>query len=76
MSCVTGKATYATSAAAARVQKEMDKRHGGQKKAAWHRGGSMVYRCACCHGWHIGHSTTPIKNKRPRHTPEMDWSFA
>jgi hypothetical protein len=55
---------------------KMDKRHAGQKSAQWHRGGSMVYRCTVCHQFHIGHGVKPLKNKRPRHTPELDWSFA
>ncbi|MCZ8113842.1 hypothetical protein [Silanimonas sp.] len=76
MSCPTGKAQYATSTAAARVMQKMDKRHAGQKAAQWHRGGSMVYRCACCHGWHIGHSTQPVKNRKPRYEPVCDWSVA
>jgi hypothetical protein len=36
----------------------------------------MVYRCAVCHQFHIGHSTATVKNRKPRHTPELDWSFA
>jgi hypothetical protein len=76
MSCPTGKAAYSTGAAAVRVMQRMDKRHAGQKAAQWHRGGAMVYRCAVCHAFHIGHSTAAVKNKRPRHTPELDWSFA
>lgn len=76
MNCPTGKQYHATAAHASKVKAEQDKRHGKGKSGVWHRGPSMVYRCAVCGGWHIGHSTNPIKNKRPRFEPVCDWSAA
>lgn len=76
MQCPTGKLGYPTAAAASRVKAEQDKRHGKQKSGAWHRGPSVVYRCPVCCGWHLGHSTQPVKNRKPRLLPDLDWSAA
>ena len=71
--CPTGKISHPTAAAASRVHAAQAKRHGKEKGRTWHPGPSMVYRCHCCHGWHIGHTTKAVKNRRPR---DLDWSFA
>lgn len=76
MNCPTGKQGYATAAAAARVKSAMDKRHGKDKRQKWHAGPSLPYRCKVCGEWHIGHSTQPLRNARPRYEPVCDWSAA
>lgn len=76
MTCPTGKKVYLTTHKARRVIRHMDKRRADEKAANWHSGPSMVYRCAVCHGWHIGHSTAPVKNRKPRYEPVCDWSAA
>lgn len=76
MTCPTGKLSHPTASAAARVMKASDKRHGKAKAGCWHKGPAVVYRCRECGGWHIGHSTAPLKNARPRIEPVCDWSAA